>query len=124
MTLRKQKIDALILERREISNSSLFFDNSDKKNYEIDLQQLNIDPELNNKQYNSAEELILQANNLITINDDIDSIKFGVNLLRKFLAASKNIPVLYLFKLEITDTLNNIIEKHNDDLNLMVNISL
>ncbi len=124
MTLRKQKIDALILERREISNSSLFYDNRDKKNYEIDIQLLNIDPELYNKQYNSAEELILQANILIKMSDDLDSIKFGVNLLRKFLAASKDIPVLYLFKLEITDTLNNLIEKHNHDLNLIVNIYL
>lgn len=124
LTLRKQKIDDIIYERRDVSNSTLFIDNSDKKNYEIDPTKLKIDQELLKKNFNSLEDLILFTKYLITNDDDLDCIKFGIYLLRTSHSRTKNIPVEFLKKEGICDSLNKTLKKYFTELDIIVSILL
>ncbi len=121
LTLRKQKIDEIIFERRDMSNNTMFNNQIDIKNYEIQPQSLKIQQEFLQKEFNSIEEIILFAKNLIIENsENLDCIKFGVYLLRISLAKAKDIPFEFLMNQDLCIIFSDLLERHISDLNLTV----
>jgi len=104
-----------------MSNSTIFQNQIERKNYEIQPESLKIQPEIIQKQFNSIEDLILFAKNLIIENsENLDCIKFGVYLLRITISKTKNIPFDFLINQGLCKIFSDLLEKYISDLSLTV----
>jgi hypothetical protein len=84
----------------------------DKKEFEIDPNKLNVKDEIKNKEFFSFNEFYEYVNNLLKNDDDLDLLKLGIFLLRHHVTTQKEIHTNVMRRLNLFDTLLNLIEKY------------
>jgi len=106
LSLRKEKVEEMITKRR-LAGLKLW----DKKEYEIDPSKLNVTDEMKNKEFLTFNEFYEFANGLLISHDNIDLIKLGIFLLRHHVTSQKEVHTNIMRRMNLFETLSNLIEK-------------
>lgn len=123
LSLRKEKIDSFITQRREIDRDSMKVDNN-KIHYSIDPQNLKIDEETINKNFNSIEEFAqgLKEYILMDTTEKLDYVKLGVYLIRVYITRDTKAFTAYFYQWDVYQVLNDLLKRMMSDNTIVVRI--
>lgn len=109
LSLRKQKIDEYIAHKREKTVIKV----KDRKMYEIEIERLEVDPEICQTTFSTPQEFFAEVKKLLLSSNanHLDHIKLGIYILRTHLANERDIEAKVLKEEGFYEILNVLLKR-------------